>query len=124
MKMAPLGGSRWAGSQREDRIEVRPICESLITKVSMAGDQGNWADFVTLTGGPSVSRRDCPLQLFKVWDDRLGQYGEPLGNRVVGVQCGNVFHVTRLHSWKFSREVRTPLPPWSTVNNCTGICSL
>jgi hypothetical protein len=50
-------------------------------------------------GGPTVARADLPITLAKVWSDKPGQYEEPAGWRVVGVEAGNVVAVSRLHQW-------------------------
>ena len=65
-----------------------------------------------------MTRADFPLALTRIWSDRLGRYGEPVGYKVQGVQAGNVVVATRLHEWKIRLSGQL-LHPWSPVNNCT-----
>ena len=58
-----------------------------------------WAAFTELMGGPSTKRAAFPIQLLKVWSDKLGQYNEPIGERVLGVQHDTVLAVSRIR-WK------------------------
>lgn len=76
--------------------------QGLIGKAWAAADQGDWATFVRLMGGPNARRSDMPIKLHKVWNDRLGRYGEPIGKRIVGIEWDNVICVTRLHQWTIS----------------------
>jgi len=62
-------------------------------------DAGHWAAFTELMGGPSAKRAAFPIQLLKVWSDKLGQYNEPIGDRVLGVQHDTVLAVSRIR-WK------------------------
>ncbi len=108
----------------------------LVEALAKAADTADWATFVELLGGPQVSRKELPVSLVKCHDDRPGRYGEPIGERVFGVQAGNVVFTTRLHIWtiqtkrKKGDEALDAAPaeggeapaegPWSSVNNCTG----
>ena len=103
----------------------------LIGKLAAAADEGNWALFVNLLGGPKASRKELPLTLERYEDPRLGRFGEALGLRVAGVRYANVVFSTRFHTWKIKRKDPeqnctqseaqncNALPPWSSVNNCT-----
>lgn len=37
--------------------------------------------------------------LYKAWSDEPGRYGEPVGERIYGVECDSVIAVTRIHTW-------------------------
>ena len=68
-----------------------------------------------------------------------GQYGEPLGWQIKGVEHENLFIPTRLQQWRIERRplgntpleripyadfensgMPEPCSPWTCVNNCTG----
>jgi hypothetical protein len=75
-------------------------CDAEILETArQAADEGDWGKFVKCMGGPSVARADLPIKLTKVWSDKPGQYEEPAGWRVVGVEAGNVVAISRLHQW-------------------------
>lgn len=65
-----------------------------------AADSGNWAQFVTVMGGPDARRISLPVKLLRVWSDKAGKYGEPVGNTVIGVVCGEDELITHIHNWK------------------------
>lgn len=75
------------------RLSERDI--GIIEMARQAADEGDWAKFVELMGGPNVARADLPIVLSKVWSDKPGQYEEPAGWQVVGVEAGNVVVITR-----------------------------
>ena len=49
-----------------------------------------------------------PLKLSKMWSDRPGSYGEPIGNRMVSVAWGPVILTTRIHSWTVRYSSQPP----------------
>ena len=83
--------------------ELRRLSEGgvsgLIRDAVRAADAGNWATYTELMGGPSSRRTVHPIQLLKVWSDKLGRYDEPIGERILGVRHDTVHAVSRLH-WK------------------------
>jgi len=112
--------------------------EGKVSELSAAADQGDWQSYVKLMGGPMAPRRDHPLRLARMWSDQPGQYGEPLGWQIKGVEHENLFIPTRLQQWRIERrplgtppleripyadfENSTqpePCSPWTCVNNCT-----
>jgi hypothetical protein len=85
--------------------ELRRLSEGgvsgLIRDAVRAADAGNWAAYTELMGGPSSRRTVHPIQLLKVWSDKLGRYDEPIGERILGVRHDTVHAVSRIH-WKIS----------------------
>jgi hypothetical protein len=103
-----------------------------------AADNGDWCGYVDAMGGATVARdaqpvRPLSLAAVRTYDEDTGEllsladdrnrYGEPAGGRVIGVKVGNVYHVTRWHTWATRRREVAPAratgAPWSSVNNCT-----
>lgn len=64
-----------------------------------AADDGDWAEFVRILGGPSIPRRALPVQLFTAPQEGVNRYGEPLPDAVKGIACGNLRVPTRIHTW-------------------------
>ncbi|MBU2640929.1 MAG: replication endonuclease [Gammaproteobacteria bacterium] len=114
--------------------------EGKLADLSAVADQGEWRAYVTLMGGPFARRKDHALRVARLWNDQPGQYGEPLGWQIKGVQYGNLFIPTRFVQWRIERrpldalpleripnaefEVSTipePRSTWTCVNNCTEL---
>jgi hypothetical protein len=72
----------------------------ILRQAVVAADAGDWAEFVRLMGGPSALRKDHPVHIVRLWSDKPGMYGEPLGNTIIGVVCGEEELITRIHQWK------------------------
>lgn len=70
----------------------------------VAADRGDWARFVELMGGPLTTRVNLPIQIARAWSDKPNRYGEPTGETVVGLKCGNVLVPTRVHQWRIERR--------------------
>ena len=81
--------------------------EGLLADAFEAADAGNWKRFVELMGGPGAMRKDRPIQLARMWNDRLGRYWEPIGEEIFGIQAGEIVCHTRLHRWTVKRQVAT-----------------
>ncbi|OZA31069.1 MAG: hypothetical protein B7X93_01060 [Hydrogenophilales bacterium 17-61-9] len=111
--------------------------QGVVAELSDAADQGDWMTFVKLMGGPMAPRKDHPLRLARLWSDQPGQYEEPLGWQIKGVEHENLFIPTRLHQWRIERRPLgtpplgripdadfensakpQPCSPWTCVNNC------
>ncbi len=78
-----------------------------------AADNGDWKLFVEILGGHTIQKKDVPAKLEMIWDDNLGKYGEPKGNRIFGVSDGVNIVETRIHIWKmkempYSQEHTAP----------------
>lgn len=141
-----IGGppvSLWRELRRAPQVAENP---GVVGELADAANRGDWQQFVTLMGGPTVPRAALPISLAKRHDEQPGRYGEPIGLRVVGVCQGNVVFTTRFHTWTITQrpkrenctqtkggelgEVSQPpdasprikgLSPWSSVNNCTEV---
>ncbi|WP_372719034.1 replication endonuclease [Immundisolibacter sp.] len=88
--------------------ELRRLAEApegILETARQAADAGNWADFVETLGGPDVARKDQQIKLARVWCERLGQYREPIGYQIVGLEAGEVTLPTRLHEWRVVQNV-------------------
>lgn len=122
-----------------------PESETLVSGFS-AADSGNWSAYCHAMGGVCRRRGDWLVQtvsrkatgnLETTGEIRLNQYGELAADQIVGVQSGESFVQTRLHTWTISTPKRPTRPiapeplrmqelatawlllPWSSVNNCT-----
>ena len=71
-----------------------------------AADNGKWAEFVMILGGPRKSDINTGIALLKVYSDKPNSYGEPLGYVVLGVTVGDISAVTRFYTWTI--EYRPP----------------
>lgn len=89
---------------RRVRIDDAPE-DSTLREAVEAADEGNWAKFVILMGGPTSARKDQPIQLLKQWSDKPGSYGEPIGMSIIGVVCGDDELITRVHQWKIELRI-------------------
>lgn len=74
--------------------------EDIRAVVDKPADFGAYIDKM---GGPTASRKERPVQLAMEWVDKEGRYGEPLGDRVFGVECEGRTAVTRIHEWRVER---------------------
>lgn len=74
-----------------------------------AADVGDWARYVQLMGGPQARRDAQAVRLAKRHVERAGRYGDPIAPQIVGVQCGELIQLTRVHAWKIMQ--RRTLPP-------------
>lgn len=112
--------------------------EGMVADLSIAADVGDWQAYVRLMGGPFAKRKDYPLRVARLWSDQPGQYGEPLGWQIKGVECENLLIPTRFVQWRIERRplggppleripdadfkkigMPEPCTPWTCVNNCT-----
>lgn len=120
---------------------VRSEVGGVIEDARKAADTGDWMQFVKVMGGANV-RRDCQaVQLYKsssldreTGEIKLNRYQEPAADQIKGVQAGGVVLPTRIHEWKIEKKKEeissqvldfdlsgAPAPPWTCVNNCTGL---
>lgn len=101
----------------------------LLLEAWQAADSGNWEKFIKLMGGPSASRKECPLKIAKLWNDEPNKYLEPKGYNIIGVEYQSVIVLTRTHQWTVKRQPDSmltvsayrysgpPLPPlhWNEI---------
>ncbi|HYQ71654.1 MAG TPA: hypothetical protein VET88_06975 [Gammaproteobacteria bacterium] len=70
----------------------------------MAADSGDWSAFVAVMGGPIATRKEHLLKATKVWSDKEGRYGEPVGEKIIGIECADDFVITRTHEWSIENR--------------------
>lgn len=117
--------------------------EGILQQAQQAADQGQWWQFIQLMGGTSAKRKDHPIRLMKKECTEPGKYGDPIGEKICGVETEAIELPTRLHQWRIEKcsvdtesnnrhaamrpsgsgsdreDAVAAQPPWSSVNNCT-----
>lgn len=85
--------------------------EGVLEDAREAADTGNWCAFIIAMGGIEANRAAHPVRVTRLQDINtetgelpLNQYGEPAAGCVVGVEYGNVIHVTRWYEWKIEKK--------------------
>ena len=77
-------------------------------------------------GGTTTKRKDCPIKLAKEDTRELGKYGEPMGERICGVQTDAIVLPTRLHRWRIeklnTKRLDARWPPGSAQRTRADIC--
>lgn len=96
-----IGGAPVSIWRELRRISDAP--EGILQQAQQAADQGKWWQFIQLMGGTSVKRKDSPIRLMKEECTELGKYGDPIGERICGVETDSVQLPTRLHQWRIER---------------------
>jgi hypothetical protein len=116
----------WRELRRLDVLEVDARIRPHVVAASVGAD---WCAYLEAMDADKLS-------LSMAWNDKPGQYGEPVGNQIIGVasepgklewpKVGNLgrilggrLYVTRVHTWEIKPGARSA-PAWSSVNNCTG----
>ena len=86
---------------------VGPARLSALEEARGAADRGDWAGYCRAMGGVEAGRGQHPIKITRLQEINtetgelpLNRYGEPAAGRVVGVEAGNVIHVTRWHEWR------------------------
>lgn len=82
-----------------------------LEKARAAADAGDWQAYMTIMGGVGCKRQAQPVKLATQWSDKESVYGEPLGELVFGVQCGQVTVETRFHVWATVQKSKTQTEP-------------
>lgn len=137
-----IGGAPVSIWRELRRIDSAP--DGILEQAREAADQGRWWQFIQLMGGAISNRKDNPIKLMKIESKELGKYGDPIGQRICGVETDSIQLSTRLHQWciekcavnheRIERQSAKRLsgsasdheaafaaqPPWSSVNNCTS----
>ncbi len=54
-------------------------------------------------GGTTSKRKDNPIKLLKIESKELGKYGDPIGQKICGVQTDSLQLPTRLHQWRIEK---------------------
>lgn len=71
----------------------------VIEDARKAADEGNWATFTAVMQSESLPSRRWTIDLFRVWSDRPGVFGDPIGPIVLGVRTEVETFVTRERCW-------------------------
>jgi len=73
-----------------------------LEKIRKEADVGNWAEYTELMGGPTAARKNHPLKLAHVYNDKPGRYGEPIGDQIFGLEIDGVTIVRPSYNWEIS----------------------
>ncbi|WP_175784534.1 replication endonuclease [Burkholderia ambifaria] len=100
----PIGGppvTVWREARRIDRVpeEAPKVLDDMYEAVNKLQysdgevESASWAKYVKANGGIFCRRDDRPVQIFREHDERLGQYGEPVGAVIKGVEAKGIRYV-------------------------------
>ena len=78
--------------------------EETLRAAATAADSGDWGSFVALMGGPTASRNECPIKVIRAWSDKEGNYSEPTGEKIIGVEFCDAVVITRSHEWTIEKK--------------------
>ena len=67
--------------------------------------------FTEVFGGIECLRKNHKVQLLRVFNDTPGLYGEPVGERVMGVTDGKEALFTTNHVWEIKKTKEAPRIP-------------
>lgn len=88
-----------------------------------AADSGDWAGYLMAQGGPALPVRARPIKADRVWSDEPGEYLEPKGWQIQGVEYAGRRARSRFHVWHIVRagilDSAGRCRSRSPVNNCT-----
>ncbi|HEU0282772.1 MAG TPA: replication endonuclease, partial [Gallionella sp.] len=97
-----IGGAPVSIWRELRRLDDAP--EGILKQAQTAADKGEWWRFIQLMGGTTAKRKDHPIKLAKEDYGELGRYGEPVGERICGVQTESITLPTRLHQWHIEKQ--------------------
>jgi len=123
------------------KIQKLPANCDAIKQQWLAADSGDWCAFIESMGGINCLRKNSPVTVSRIWNDKLNAFGDPVGWLVDGLHTSGLFIKTRFHEWTLkgtyisdslcskvsagrdasyaSAHPSTYFAPWSSVNNCT-----
>ena len=79
---------------------LKEIPEDGIAKLAYeAADNGDWCQYMEIMGGHTATGKDWPIGLAKEEVDKLNQYGEPIGQVIVGITLGSLTYRSKVHTW-------------------------
>ena len=100
-----IGGAPVSVWRELRRIDNAP--EGILKLAHEAADKAEWWRFIQLMGGTTAKRKDHPIKLAKENIEALGKYGEPIGDKICGVQTDSITLPTRLHQWHIEKQIRS-----------------
>ena len=92
-----IGGAPVSIGRELRRISDAP--EGILKQAQRAADQNKLWQFIQLMGGVTSKRKDNPITLLEVESKELGKYGNPIGQKICGVQIDSIQLPARLHQW-------------------------
>ena len=85
-----------------------PQSNEVLEKIRQAADAADWAAYTELMGGPTVERKNLPIKLAHVFNEKPGRYGEPLGDQVFGLDIDGATVMRHGYTWDISwKQVET-----------------
>ena len=84
---------------RELRRTDPEMLNALLGEAARAADDADWDLYLQLMGGTSICRKELPIWLMKVWSDKPGNYGDPAGEQVIGLETDSDSTITRETEW-------------------------
>ena len=88
-----------------------------------SADKGDWCGFMEAMGGHQTPFRSQLIKILRVWFDKPGIYGDPIGLIVTGIDCDGEPITTRTREWRIEYIPQIQASR-TCVNNCTGHHSL
>ncbi|MDR5801896.1 replication endonuclease [Caballeronia sp. LZ001] len=97
----PIGGppvTVWREARRLDKVPDGAPCVldemyAAVNKFQYSDgevESASWAKYVKSNGGIFCPRGDRPVQIYREYDAHLGQYGEPVGDCVKGLEARGI----------------------------------
>lgn len=97
----PIGGppvTVWREARRLDKVpdgapSVLDEMYEAVNKIQYSDgevESASWAKYVKSNGGMLCPRHARPVQIYREYDERLGQYGEPVGDCVKGLEARGI----------------------------------
>lgn len=93
---------------REARRFILTIEQDVMTPLWQAANDSDWCAFMEALGGVNVKRKDLNVTVYREFIAQEGEYWEPIGFVVKGLQCGSEIYISREHQWKL-RKKKAPL---------------
>ncbi|WP_186078699.1 replication endonuclease [Burkholderia gladioli] len=97
----PLGGppvTTWREARRLDKVpaDAPDVLDQMYEAVNKLQyrdgtiEPASWAKYVQANGGVFCRRGDRPVQIYREFDARVGQYGEPVGDVIKGLEAKGI----------------------------------
>jgi hypothetical protein len=101
--------------RRDDEINAEISSEHL-KEIFRAADDGNWEEFVGLSGGPTCERKHQPLRAFHVIKEQLNQFGEIVKQLKGVIYLSSETVKTRIRTWTIQSRP-------TNLDTCQGFIS-